>query len=184
MKSYFVWLGVVLMLSMMTACGSAKNGKEKSPVDTFILPGADLVSGNGLIRAWAAGTSDNQMTARKKARTEALEELATQVNTLIGNTTEKYTTSLTEGMNSKTKELFDSKTQVTVKQSLQGAAVIFDRWKNDEVKGTFTNYIVMELKGEAFLKNLYKELGKIDGLKVDEDLLDKIFMEQIDQAGR
>ena len=54
----------------MSSCGSSKK-VEKSPIKTFVMPCSQLVSSDGVLRAWAVGKSDNENTARKKAQTEA-----------------------------------------------------------------------------------------------------------------
>jgi hypothetical protein len=64
---------------------------------------------------------------------------------------------------------------------LKGAAIVCDRWNKDESTGQYTNYMVMELRGEEYLKALYKELDKNSSMSVDRKLLDKMFLEQINK---
>ena len=48
MKHYVLWGLIVAAFFLLNSCGSSKKIQEKSPVATFIMPGADLVSGNGV----------------------------------------------------------------------------------------------------------------------------------------
>ena len=52
MKHYVLWGLIVAAFFLLSSCGSSKKIQEKSPVTTFIMPGADLVSGNGVLRGW------------------------------------------------------------------------------------------------------------------------------------
>lgn len=49
MKHYVLWGLIVAAFFLLSSCGSSKKIQEKSPVATFIMPGADLVSGNGVL---------------------------------------------------------------------------------------------------------------------------------------
>ncbi len=173
-------LAAVLMLTL-NSCGASKKVAETSPVATFIQPGADLISGDGLIRGWGMGKSDNEASAHKKAMMNASATLAAALNQTVENTTEEYTAMLTEGNAAASKSLLYDSVKVAVKEVLNGATVIFDRWAEDPNNGQKTNYVVLELKGEDFLKQLYKkaEEYKID---VDEALLNKLFMKHIGTA--
>ena len=59
MKHYVLWGLIVAAFFLLSSCGSSKKIQEKSPVATFIMPGADLVSGNGVLRGWGSGRSDS-----------------------------------------------------------------------------------------------------------------------------
>ncbi len=95
---------------------------------------------------------------------------------------QQYTTALSESISSESKSLLVEKSSIVVEQTLVGATIIFDRWAKDDSTGQYTNYVVMELKGKDFLNSLYKELGKQSEL--DKDLLEKIFMQVIDEEGK
>ena len=43
MKHYVLWGLIVAAFFLLSSCGSSKKIQEKSPVTTFIMPGADLV---------------------------------------------------------------------------------------------------------------------------------------------
>ena len=167
MKHYVLWGLIVAAFFLLSSCGSSKKIQEKSPVTTFIMPGADLVSGNGVLRGWGSGRSDSEASART-----------------VESTTEEYSTILSEGMSSESKSLLTDKTKITVNQTLAGATIVFDRWDKDEKTGQFINYIVLELKGDDYLKNLYKELEKNDAVTVDRDLLQRLFLKHIDKNSK
>lgn len=170
----------VLALSLVS-CGASRK-RETSPISTYIMPGNEYLSGDGLIRAWGVGKSDSESAARKKAKMEASTELASVLSKTVNSTMQQYSTALSESISSESKSLLIEKSSIVVEQTLVGATVIFDRWAKDDSTGQYTNYVVMELKGKDFLNSLYKELGKQSEL--DKDLLEKIFMQVIDESGK
>lgn len=87
-------------------------------------------------------------------------------------------------LSSESKSLLTDKIKITVNQTLAGATIVFDRWGKDEQTGQFINYIVLELKGDDYLKNLYKELEKNDAITVDRDLLQRLFLKHIDENSK
>ena len=76
MKHYVLWGLIVAAFFLLSSCGSSKKIQEKSPISTYIMPGADLISGNGILRGWGSGRSDSEASARKKAQMAASAELA------------------------------------------------------------------------------------------------------------
>ena len=184
MKHYVLWGLIVAAFFLLSSCGSSKKIQEKSPISTYIMPGADLISGNGILRGWGSGRSDSEASAPKKAQMAASAELAAILAKTVESTTEEYSTILSEGMSSESKSLLTDKTKITVNQTLAGATIVFDRWDKDEKTGQFINYIVLELKGDDYLKNLYKELEKNDAATVDRDLLQRLFLKHIDENSK
>ena len=172
-------LFAVCLLAMATF-SSCRSSKEKSPIKTFVMPCSEYTKGDGALRAWASGASDNETTARKKALATASAELAAMLSKTIKQTTEDYSSALTEGENVLSKSFMNDKVKITVEKSIEGATIICDRWNKDE-NGQYTNYIVLELKGNDYLKALYEELSKNSNVSVDKELLQKLFLENINK---
>jgi len=184
MKHYALWVIFLVLFFSLVGCGSSKKVQETSPVSTFIMPGSEYVSGNGVLRGWGSGKSDSEASARKKAPMMASAELAAMLSKTVEATVEEYTTVLSEGMSSASKSLLQDKTKVTVKKTLVGATIVFDRWTQDEQTGQYTNYIVLELKGAEYLDALYKELGKNNEDSIDKELLQRLFLKSIDENAK
>lgn len=182
MKRILVGSVVVCMALTMVGCGSAKKA-AKSPIATYVMPCSEYVSGDGVLRVWAIGKSDSEATARKKAQAMASAELAAMLAKTVATTTEDYTTALSEGLVAASKSLLSEKSKQTVEKTLSGAAIVCDRWNKDEQSGQYTNYIVMELKGEEYLQNLYEELSRGSAVSVDQALLRKLFFKNIEESG-
>lgn len=182
-KIYYVALLFVALF--LSSCGSSKKVETpKSPISTYEMPCADMVSGDGVLRVWSMGRSDNEATARKKARANAAAELAAVLGKTVQSTTEDYSAALTEGMDAASKSFFNEKVKISVNKVLNGAVIVCDQWHKDEQTGLFTNYIVMELSGEEYLKALYKELGQTASSNVNKELLEKLFIKHINDSAK
>ena len=66
---------MMLAAMLLVSCGASKKVATK-PVATYIQPGADLLNAPNVLRAWAMGVSDSEMTAKKKAVVSASSQLA------------------------------------------------------------------------------------------------------------
>lgn len=55
MKHYVLWGLIVAAFFLLSSCGSSKKIQEKSPISTYIMPGADWISGQGILRGWGSG---------------------------------------------------------------------------------------------------------------------------------
>lgn len=178
MKKTILFAMCAMALMLFGSCRSSKT--EKSPIKTYVMPCSENVSGNGVLRAWASGSSDNETAARKKALASASAELAAMLSKTVNSTTEDYTSALNESESGMSKSFLSDKTKITIEKTLSGATIICDRWnKSDD--GQYTNYIVLELKGEEYMKALYEELSKSSNTSVNKELLKELFMKNIDE---
>ncbi len=184
---YISIIAIVASLLLMSSCGSTKQvAAETTSIVTYTLPGADLVTGNGLIRGWGVGKSDSEATAHKKAHMQASAALATVLGQIVKSTTEEYTTILAEGDNAASMSLLNQYIKITTDETLNGATTIFDRWGEKTADGQYVNYVVLELKGEDFLNSLYKvieEQQNQSGPKaIDKEKLEAIFIKHINSV--
>ena len=180
MRTYLFYAVLIGGAFCLSSCGTSKK-VEKSPIKTFVMPCSELVSGDGVLRAWASGKSDSEVAARKKAQVVAAADLAAMLERTVNATIEDYTASLSESEMGASKSLLVDKTNIAVKQSLKGAAIVCDRWVKDEASGQYTNYLVMELRGEEYLNALYAELGKNGNVSVDKELLKELLFKYIEE---
>lgn len=178
MKKIFIFTMCAISIVLLGSCRSSK--QEKSPIETFVMPCSEYTSGEGVLRAWASGESDNETTARKKALAVASAELAAMLSKTVQSTTEDYSSALTEGEQVSSKSFLSDKTKITVEKSISGATIICDRWNKDE-NGQYTNYIVLELKGSEYLKALYEEISKNQEVSINKQLLEELFIKNINE---
>lgn len=181
MKNLYFLMSAFLLLTMMASCGSSKTAGNVSPVATFVQPCSEYMVKDSVLRAWAIGKSDSENTARKKAQTLASAQLAAQLEKTVRSTIEDYSTMLSEGEVGTSKALLVTKTTIAVSKTLKGARTICDKWSKDEATGQYSNYIVMELDAETYMKNLKNELTS-ETTQFNYDLLQQIFMKHTQNA--
>lgn len=185
MKTSSIILTTIAAVMLAASCGTSRKAVEKSPVQTSIMPGAEYLSKDGFIRAWGVGKSDNEAAARKKARMNATTELAETIAKKFNSVLENYTVDLQESDTALSKSLFREKSKMVIDQKIKGAQIVYDRWAKDEKTGQYTNYIVLEIKGEDYINSVLEEIKKRDtGNKssaVDEKLLKKLFLDAIEE---
>ncbi len=182
MKQIALLVIAVAVMFTVSSCGASKKLAEQgTTAATYVQPGSELISGDGLIRGWGMGKSDSEASAHKKAVINASAALAAALNQTIESTTEEYTAVLSEGNAAASKSLLYDYVKSAVNQVLNGSTIIYDRWADDPKDGQKINYVVMELKGENFLQQLYKEIEKANG-NVDKELLNRLFMKHIGQT--
>ena len=179
MKLLFYTISIALGAMLFTSCGASKTLAQTSPVETFVMPCSEFKTGDGILRAWASGVSDNQMAARKKAQNAAVAQLAAMLNQVVESTTTDLSTNLTDSNTGLSKSLMNEAVTIVVKQTLQGATVACDKWAKDDATGQYTNYVVMELRGEAYLEALYSVLEKSGNTSYDRKQLEELFLKHL-----
>ena len=176
---------VLMMLAaiLLVSCGASKKVAQK-PVETYVQPGSELLKARNVLRAWAVGISDSEMTAKKKALVSASSQLAQMLNSAVTTTIEDYCVSLSEGEMAKSKEYLSQKTTLVSEQVLQGARPIFDQWEPKDAQGMYRNYVVLELSGADFIKQLVEAMNDSQNatVKIDEKLLNELFLKTINEG--
>lgn len=179
MKKLFLSVICVVVAFTMNSCSTTQ--KQVSPIETYVMPCSEFTSNEGILRAWASGSSDNESTARKKALAAASNELAAILSKTVTSTTEDYSAALSGGENAMSKSFLSEKIKVTVNKTISGATIICDKWNKSD-NGQYTNYIVLELKGEEYLKALYEEIKKSGNTTINKDLLEELFLKNINES--
>lgn len=182
MKRIVYLVAVVIGVSMFISCGSSKK-LAKSPIETYNMPCVEYTTGEGALRAWASGKSDNQMVARKKAQMDAAAQLAAMLNQAVEYTSKNLAAGMNESDAGIAKSFMNESVQIVVKQNLQGAVIVCDKWDKDPATGQYTNYMVMELRGETYLDTLYSQMDKKGNNSIDRKELHRLFMQFIRENG-
>ena len=177
MKKYTLFIILAIAAISFSSCSS-----KRSPIKTFVMPCSECVKSKDAIRVWASGTSDNETTARKKAMATASAELASILSKTVNTITEQYTTALNEGGQGESKSLFNEKNIIEVKQVISGATIVCDEWTKNE-NGQYTNYIVLELKGNKIVDAISNEV-ETTGASANKELLNSLFEKNLQEANK
>lgn len=164
----FAVLLALAVLALTVGCKS----KQKLPKDEkeVIVPcsGPDFFTTDKVFRSNSSGESMDQVTSKKKAMTNARNELAQSINTLVKTVTDNYTNSRTMNRKEELEQRFEELNREVVNQSLTGSRMICEKLvrTND---GTYKSYVAIELSADALVKQYNDRLSKDDRLKIDYD---------------
>ena len=163
--SFVVMMAAIVLI---TGCKS----KEKTPVGEkeVVVPcsGPDFFTNNKVFRANSIGESMDQVTSKKKALTNARNELAQAINTTVKTVTDNYTNSRELNKKEELEQRFESLNREVVDQSLTGVRTICEKLVQTK-EGTYKTYIALELSADELVAKYNERLSKDDRLKIDYD---------------
>jgi len=173
MKIQNLTLLLALVVLVFTAgCKGGKQGTGKLPKDEkeVAVPcsGSDFFTTDKVFRANSSGESMDQVTSKKKALTNARNEMAQSINTLVKTVTDNYTNSRTMNRKEELEQRFEELNREVVNQSLTGTRMICEKLVQTK-EGTYKSYVCIELSADALVKQYNEKLSKDERLKIDYD---------------
>ncbi len=167
-KLNYVSLLVLVAVAILAGC----KGKEKIPAGEkeVIVPcsGSDYFTTAKAFRANSIGESQDQVTSKKKALTNARNELAQAINTTVKTVTDNYVNSREFNNKEEVEERFESLNREVVNQTLSGIRTLCEKLvKTDQ--GTYKTYVAIELSAEELVSKYNERLSKDERLKIDYD---------------
>ncbi|MEQ8302288.1 MAG: hypothetical protein RIB47_02770 [Cyclobacteriaceae bacterium] len=178
----FTIVAVVAML--IAGC----KGKEKLPQgeQEIIVPcsGPDFFTTNKFFRANSIGESQDQVTSKKKALTNARNELAQSIETTVKTVTDNYVNSREMNNKEEVEERFESLNREIVNQTISGVRTLCEKLvKTDQ--GTYKTYVAIELSADELVSKYNERLSKDDRLKIDYDYekFKETFEKEMDKMG-
>lgn len=167
-KLNYVSLLVLIAVALMAGC----KGKEKAPAGEkeVVVPcsGPEYFTTAKFFRANSIGESQDQVTSKKKALTNARNELAQAINTTVKTVTDNYVNSREMNNREEVEERFESLNREIVDQTLSGIVTKCEKlMKTDQ--GTYKTYVAIELSAEELVSKYNERLSKDERLKIDYD---------------
>ena len=146
--------------------------KEKTPVGEkeVVVPcsGPDFFTTNKVFRANSIGESMDQVTSKKKALTNARNELAQAINTTVKTVTDNYVNSREFNNKEELEQRFESLNREVVDQTLTGVRTICEKLVQTK-EGNYKTYIAIELSADELVAKYNERLSKDERLKIDYD---------------
>lgn len=147
-------------------------GKEKTPKgETEVAvpcSGSDFFTTAKFFRANSIGESQDQVTSKKKALSNARAELAASIQTTVKAVTDNYTNSREMNNKEQVEERFEQLNREIVDQQLSGLKTICEKLVKTN-QDTYKTYIAIELSAEDLVTKYNERLSKDDRLKIDYD---------------
>jgi len=161
-----------VVIAIAAAVIAGCKGKEKLPKGEteVVVPcsGTGFFTDAKFFRSNSMGESMDQVTSKKKALTNARNELAQAINTTVKTVTDNYVNSRTMNAKEELEQRFESLNREVVDQSLSGIVTKCEKLMKTE-QGTYKTYVALELSAEDLVAKYNERLSKDDRLKIDYD---------------
>ncbi len=161
-------VAVICIAAMVIGCKS----KEKTPTGEkeVVVPcsGPNYFTDSKTFRANSIGESMDQVTSKKKAETNARNELAQAIQTTVKTVTDNYTNSRSQNTREDLEQKFESLNREVVDQTLTGIRTICEKLMQTK-EGTYKTYIAIELSADDLVKKYNERMSTDDKLKIDYD---------------
>ena len=128
--------------------------------------GSEYFSDKKTFRANAIGESSDQMTAKKKARSNAQSELAKTINSTMKIVGDNYVNSTEFNNVEEVTETFNEMSRTVVNQQLSGATKICEKFTKTP-EGKFKCYMAIELSADKLAMKYNEKLSKDERIKAE-----------------
>ncbi len=157
---------------LITSCKSKKKVTEKNIkkrgevlVENY-CSGDEYFSTKKVFRSNAIGESSDQMTAKKKARSNAQAELAKTISSTMKIVGDNFVKSSEFNNKEEVTEVFNEMARTVVNQELTGAIKICEKFTMTP-QGNYKCYVALELSGEKIVSKYNKRLSENEKLRAD-----------------
>ena len=184
-SSMFLLAGAVSF--MVTSCGTTKKVTSQDSGEKEVLTpcsGTEFQSNAKAFRYSAIGESMDQMTAKKKAMSEARAGLASAINTTVKAVTDNYVKSGNYNNKEELMKNYEGISREVVNQTLAGTIVICEKMMLTKA-GNYKSYVCVELGSSEILQSLNNRMSNNEQLKVDYNYekFKKTFNEEMNKTG-
>src|SRR5688572_10702288 len=161
---------IALGTVFVTGCKSKKEVKApKGEVEVSVpCSGPDFFTTNKFFRANSIGESQDQVVSKKKALTNARNELAQAIQTAVKTVTDNYVNSREMNNKEEVEERFESLNREVVDQTLSGIRTLCEKLMKTE-NGTYKTYVAIELSADELVAKYNERISKDERLKIDYD---------------
>lgn len=169
-------LGLAALLMTMAVAGTACKKKKKvqetpEPTGEVVVneycTGPEYFTSKDHFRASATGESSDREGAKKKARSNAEQELARSINSTIQVVTDNYINSTEFNNKEEVTETFQQLGRTVVDQKLSGAVKICEKLTQKAADGRYVSYVAIELSGEELLQEYNEALSKDERIQAE-----------------
>lgn len=128
--------------------------------------GDEFFSDKKTFRANAIGESLDQMTSKKKARSNAQSELAKIISSTMQVVGDNYVSSTEFNNKEEVTETFNEMARTVVKEELRGAIKICEKFTKTN-EGKYKCYLAIELSADKLVGKYHERLSKNEKIKAD-----------------
>ncbi len=154
---------------MIIGCKSKEKAPPKGETEVVVpCSGPDYFTTAKFFRANSIGESQDQVTSKKKALTNARNELAQAIQTTVKTVTDNYVNSREMNNREEVEERFESLNREVVDQTLSGIRTLCEKLMRTD-QGTYKTYVAIELSADELVAKYNERISKDERLKIDYD---------------
>lgn len=183
----FLMAGIVSM--SMISCKpkqKALNAHDLGETEIIVpCTGPEYQTTSKALRYSALSESMDQMTAKKKAMSEARAGLAASLSTLVKSVTDNYVKSGNYNNSEELMNRYEGLAREVVEQSINGSTVICEKATITKSR-TYKYYVCLELGSKDIFENINRKATGSEMLKVDYNYekFKKTFEEEMNKFGK
>lgn len=162
------YVAVAVAAALFAGCKSKQVVPSGEKEVVVPCSGPDFFTNNKVFRANSIGESMDQVTSKKKALTNARNELAQSIQTTVKTVTDNYTNSRTMDKREALEQKFEQLNREVVDQTLQGVRTICEKLMQTK-EGNYKTYVAIELSADDLVKEYNSRITKDESLKIDYD---------------
>ncbi len=170
MRSLAVAAVVGMMAFASTSCKKKEEVVEAKPKGETLVEvycsGPEYFTNQEYFRSNSIGESLDQMTAKKKALSNARAQLAADLEVTMKVVGDNYVKSSEFNNKEEITETFQENARTVVNQVLQGTRTICEK-QTKTVEGKYKTYIAIELSADELLNKYNERLSNDEALKAD-----------------
>jgi hypothetical protein len=166
--TFILFIGLITMIS----CGKKKKSVESlpKPVGETVIneycSGEQYYSTKDTFRATSTGESMDRETAKKKAKSNAMSELAKTISSTMKIVGDNYVNSTEFNNKEEVTETFNEMARTVVDQELKGAVEICEKL-TQRPDGIYVSYVAIELSGSKIADAYTNSLSQNEKIKAD-----------------
>lgn len=162
---------LLLLAGAIAFAGVSCKSKKEIPTPKgeveIVLPCSEYKSDKKYFRAYSFGESTDQNVAKKKALSNAREELAAQISSTMKVVGDNYVKSSEFNNVEEVLERFEQNSRTVINERLSGIKPVCDKLMQVTATGKFKYYVALELSGDDLVDDYYKTLSNDQSLKID-----------------
>lgn len=169
MYKKFSFVLSLLLVVVISSCNSNKGLSVEDQGEVLIeqyCSGDKYFSDKKTFRGNALGESLDQMTAKKKARSNTQAEIAKTITSTMKIVGDNYVSSSEFNNKEEVTETFNEMSRTVVNEQLAGVVTICEKMTKT-AQGKYKCYMAMEIAAEKLVSKYHERLSKDEKLKAD-----------------
>lgn len=162
---------MLLLIGAVTLSTVACKSKKEAPIPKgeveIVLPCSEYKSDKKYFRAYSFGESTDANVAKKKALSNAREELAGQISSTMKVVGDNYVKSSEFNNVEEVLERFEQNSRTVINERLSGIKPVCDKLMQVTATGKYKYYVALELSGDELVDDYYKTLSNDQSLRID-----------------